>query len=656
MPGLSSRRQENAQLEFLLKAAEEGSTKHIQALETAWPKDLANSKRALLILFKHLDRKKIPDLRRGWGSLAKAEAHHVLVIRASTDALDGAFEYMDGIHNKYSQLKEMLRIFRDHLLDLLATSKFVATYSSLIMADGGMPDMQMGNVTAARNLGKLMAFSTQFLEEEGDHAALALIVSGLLEGCLLSAKKSRPAVTTPVSPSIGYVFPSPMHDFLFLCLEEDATSDILWTSVNSLSRKKLDLLAKSCCYRCHEWERLVTVQGANDLDCAPLVSFVFTAVRLASAQPLERALLRSGFFPLAMKLALKFRGAPSTVRDGGSVATQIAALLYPRRSIRAYPLVHIFSTLLECGLLEVLYDDSLTPSQGDQSRWHTKDHITYLFRTCHHPRVYDILASAVTNLPMSKRKHLKANPEASRLHELASYISLYETAAKLSEPVDATLYCASLSHHEYGCRPANGGYHQCSYCKAVVYCSPGCQRADWEAIHKRECHRNRIHRIESQLAGAWLSHQERMRYIHALHAFFEGPVLDKILTSIPHPSQNVQVMSPTKPVEIYLVFTGVMPVSIQIYNSREFFDLALDDMPLFSYERFRAMVDAVQVLEMTDYVGLCASVSILGEYLVCALGGFLLNREELYSSGKGPANSASVSLINGHVEIVGTMW
>lgn len=429
----------------LLKAAEEGSTKHIQALETAWPKDLANSKRALLILFKHLDRKKIPDLRRGWGSLAKAEAHHVLAIRASTDALDGAFEYMDRIHNKHSQLKEMLRIFRDHLLDLLATSKFVATYSSLIMADGGMPDMQMGNVTAARNLGKLMAFSTQFLEEEGDHAALALIVSGLLEGCLLSAKKSRPAVATPVSPSIGYVFPSPMHDFLFLCLEEDATSDILWTSVNSLSRKKLNLLAKSFCYRCHEWERLVTVQGANDLDCAPLVSFIFTAVRLASAQPLERALLRSGFFPLAMKLAFKFRDAPSTVRDGGSVATQIAALLYPRRSIPAYPLVHIFSTLLECGLLEVLYDDSMTASQGDQSRWHTKDHITYLFRTCHHPRVYDILASAVINMPVSKRKHLKANPEASRLHELASYISLYETAAKLSEPVDATLYCASLS-------------------------------------------------------------------------------------------------------------------------------------------------------------------------------------------------------------------
>ena len=68
------------------------------------------------------------------------------------------------------------------------------------------------------------------------------------------------------------------------------------------------------------------------------------------------------------------------------------------------------------------------------------------------------------------------------------------------------------------------------------------------------------------------------------------------------------------------------------------------------------MVDGVQALEMTGYIGLGASVSILGEYLVCAMAVFLLEREELDSDGEEPPNTASVALLNGHVQIVGTLW
>lgn len=131
---------------------------------------------------------------------------------------------------------------------------------------------------------------------------------------------------------------------------------------------------------------------------------------------------------------------------------------------------------------------------------------------------------------------------------------------------------------------------------------------------------------ESELAGAWLSHREQTHYIHALKAFFLKNVVGDVLPSIPHPTRGIQVMSPNTPVPIFLTITSQMPVINETCFAMELLKLEENGRTLFSDARFRAIVNVIQSLESTEFIALVASLSRLGDYLICALGAFLLER------------------------------
>lgn len=158
--------------------------------------------------------------------------------------------------------------------------------------------------------------------------------------------------------------------------------------------------------------------------------------------------------------------------------------------------------------------------------------------------------------------------------------------------------------------------------------------------------------IECQLGGAWLSHREQMRYILTLKTWFLDKVLPGILPSIPHPSRKIRVMSPAKPVSIHLPPVCMKaPLTATAFSAESLFNISLNAREdLFSDERFRRIVNSVQALVSTEYVALAASVSGLGEYLVCAMGAFILERGP---DGHEPVDSLNLTLWHGHVQIIG---
>ncbi|KAJ3525675.1 hypothetical protein NMY22_g10473 [Coprinellus aureogranulatus] len=660
----SRRRPERDDFEFLLNAAGSGSISSLDSLRKAWPTDIVKARRALSVVLGNLSRSRIPDLRRGYEALNTVEAHHILVIHNSVGAVDAAFRYMDGLA-EYN-LGRMLEVFQERLSDFLAALKFMSTYSPVILADrsGSRRDIVgLGYALEGSHLDRLLTCGTKYFEKEDGHLVLREIVDSVID-CWLRAYKIQSAAQpdperSDLSPADFDLYS--LHRTLAQCLDEESTSMCVWNALNELDKKNVKLLAESLCYRISEWAAIHKTQDRLTIDCSPIVSLVSASCRMLAAPEFDVYVLKSGFAQLAMKVAFDFRRAPSTQEDGGSLATEIAAHLDPTKK-HGYAIAHMFPALLDGGFLEIILEDLLTPSQTKYSRWYGEDPLHHLFRAFHHPRIYDAFIRGEESLPDSLLERVEANRGLCRAYrEFKEHSEPFEFAAQQSKTRTIPFYCASLNpplqHQQSGCNPATSQeYRQCSRCKTAVYCSLKCQEMDWESVHKEECPVLRLRRIDGQRSDMWFTRPDRMRYIYILQNFFDTAVLERILPSVPHPSKGVQVMSPSKPIEIYTMITHAMPLERTAYTIEGLFAIGREDWFLFRDQRFRAMVDAVQRLEGNEFVGVTASVSLLGGYLVCAMAVFSLRRGELNEKGKEPPRSAYGELLNAHVQITGPRY
>ena len=384
----------------LLKTAEGGSLKSLRTLGDNWPKEIEREKRALVVLLSHLERGKIPDLRPGRPSLGSEEAHQVLVIRTSVGSLERAFDLLYELGETH--IIEMIPPLRDHLPDFLAALEFMATYSSLIMEDHttGISAAELGNLSAANHIRVLLEWGAKYFRPEEDNDRLSLLVDHLINAWLRPLKNAPPPSETTVTPA-AYEYHRVLHQAINQCISQASTAELLRKAVASLDKKKLKLFAASFSYRCTEWATVhepSNPAGISEMDCSPLMGLIPAAKSITAVPTFERALVKSGFFPLVVSYGWMFRESPGIPPFGDTVDTEIASQLFPSKGSRSYTFVHTFPSLLEGGLLDIILLDILSHPRGDYTTWHGEIPLLQVFLACHHLRIADALSDATVDM------------------------------------------------------------------------------------------------------------------------------------------------------------------------------------------------------------------------------------------------------------------
>jgi hypothetical protein len=431
----------------VLKTAEGGSLKSLRTLGDSWPKEISNEKRALVVLFNHLDRTKIPDLGPGRPSLASKEAHQVLIIKTSVGSLERAFDQLCELGETH--IKEMVPSLRDYLPDFLAALEFIATHSSLIMEDHttGIAAAQLGNLSAANHIRVLLEWGAKYFRREEDGDLLSLLVGHLIDAWLRPLKNAPPPSETTVTPA-AYEYHRVLHQAMNQCISQTSTAELLRKAVASLDKKRLKLFAASFSYRCTEWATVhepSKLAGMSEMDCSPLMGLIPAAKQISAVPVFERSLVKSGFFPLVVRYGWMFREAPGIPPFGESIDTEIASQLFPSRGSRAYTYIHTFPALLEGGLLDIILLDFLARPRGDYSTWHEENPLLQLFLACHHPRIADALSDATVDMLESTKQAVKGDPEVQEiLDEFMESIEPYEAASREQDERGFPLVCACL--------------------------------------------------------------------------------------------------------------------------------------------------------------------------------------------------------------------
>ncbi|KAJ3530819.1 hypothetical protein NMY22_g8418 [Coprinellus aureogranulatus] len=161
---------------------------------------------------------------------------------------------------------------------------------------------------------------------------------------------------------------------------------------------------------------------------------------------------------------------------------------------------------------------------------------------------------------------------------------------------------------------------ECSGCRTVAYCSPECQRQDWEAIHKFECSQSRSQRFELHNKGLRMTHRARMFYLRNL----ESNVATLSGMDLSHEHENC-CHAPKKN-RAYFLDARDMPMQVSLVEADVILDWVATDegepeaVPLSHDARFKAMID--QSYRYED-IHVACSVASIGDYVVITMGPIL---------------------------------
>ncbi|KAJ3516004.1 hypothetical protein NMY22_g14307 [Coprinellus aureogranulatus] len=620
-----------------------GSISHITELRSFWPKDVGDVKQAIEALLAHLSVTTLPSMRQG-KTPDQETARRVLLIKTVLDVLEDTALGSVGNMSR-ENIGQILDVFEAHLTDLIAAMEFRARHSSAIFQGGNKErSARFGNILEANFIHRLIHLGVRHFEAREGRHTLAALVDCLLRCWVRGTTGTGSPQDTTLSPS-DYTDISKILDALLRCVKEDAMTPLLVKRIASLDQRRLRLLAESFPYYCLEWSAVhAEAYRANPrgVNCDHLLAAISISQVFAEDVPsFHRALHKANFPSIALKIGCAFRRAPATGGCPGSVATDIASRLVPGSLSRAWAAVHVLPQLLDAGLLEVLIEDAITPGQRAMAKWSGQDPVHQICRVSHHPTIFKALDAAEHRLSEELRLRVDNHPAFDRLQQLPHAI---ETQEMLNERVDTIaqpLICSCLEHDTIGVKKLSKVY-ECSNCRTVAYCSRMCQERDWKVLHRDECAKNRVFRMECHLQGIWLSHLERARRLYAL----EVPLRHSLRTPPPaelslHPAGQ----SAMQPIQVANMLVAPMGISV-CASTEDFFTLrgsTTNTTPLFDDPRFRSMV---QQAEGDTDVQLIGSVSMLGEYWIAALGAFHLGRPR-----KAPDGKELREMLHGHVRL-----
>ncbi|KAJ3493069.1 hypothetical protein NMY22_g20257 [Coprinellus aureogranulatus] len=170
---------------------------------------------------------------------------------------------------------------------------------------------------------------------------------------------------------------------------------------------------------------------------------------------------------------------------------------------------------------------------------------------------------------------------------------------------------------------------KCSWCQAVVYCSEKCQRYDWKKLHREECTRDRMYRIDRQLNGAWICHRNRM-LIFRVHELFLQKAVPLMASLPPSPAgKPVPFMDHT-----------TLPLSMKVFDMQCLKTLAQDGVPIYGDKRSQALIKEYEDDE-SDTIRLAGGIAPNGQYMVAILGSFVVEPKVDSDSDEESKNDGS---------------
>ncbi|KAF6753397.1 hypothetical protein DFP72DRAFT_1069385 [Ephemerocybe angulata] len=643
------------EVQQLLDFASAGSLEHLYHLEYNWPTDLNYARKALEITLSHLDISKFDPATAPSRTSSQELPHKLYAMKASLGILNTAMDYVAGMGRP--QVQEMFEVFQPYTSKVIACLDFCACYSSVVMVDrlpAGVSAKEYGNNAGASMTKKLLDVFLKLYEQAEDHNSLTDIVRYVLKSWLRGASGTTPPEETTRTPQEYDLAPAPLFAALSTCIDHLSTRTILHEKLNSFNARAHWNLVKSFEYCCIEW---VTVHRPKDvtealrLDCRYFTTLVSASQELSLVPGFSRALVKFGFTAFALELGLELRQCLSVRTCRGSVATEIASLLFPPRRNEVFEIVGTVPDLLDGGLLDVIIDDLLLLGKTMEDpfyTWYEGNPLIQLVGMSHHPYILDALYSAIEGLPEAVVETIEGNPVAlEHWDRFKAATSIHREVHELVLNSDQqTGVCDCLSECEGKGKVSNGGStsKKCSWCHTVVYCGLDCQRTDWDAFHKSECSGNRYYRINLQNQGGWLSHSSQKSYLGVL-----GNLFPRIMGAFAPP--NHRTSGDFLGRRIYAVDFLEFPAKIRARTGQELLQLRPGGALAFNDARSR---EIIRESEEDESIHLVVCVWQLGQYYVVALGRFSFHEIEnppLPGSSR-PNVTMAYRMINGYVKVV----
>ena len=184
----------------------------------------------------------------------------------------------------------------------------------------------------------------------------------------------------------------------------------------------------------------------REVDCSHLSSVISVSQALAEEVPeFHRALLKTNFPSLALKLGATLRDAPAESGCVGSISTDIASLLVPASVSRAWAVKRVLPALLDSGLLELLIEDALTPGKRPFAKLSKQDPLQQICRVAHDPVVFKSLNAAERELSDALWERVVEHPIASeRFQILQPAIDLHDMLEARMGTIENPVICACL--------------------------------------------------------------------------------------------------------------------------------------------------------------------------------------------------------------------
>ncbi|KAF5340976.1 hypothetical protein D9611_005884 [Ephemerocybe angulata] len=654
---LAEQRMLARQVEQLLDLAKAGSLEHLYDLEYKWPTDLKYAKEGLKIALSYLDISKFdPAIAHLRPASSQELPHKLYAMKASLGVLNTAMDYVAGIGKPQAQ--EMFAIFQPYTSKVIACLDFCACYSSVVMADrptAGVSRMEFGNNAGASMIKKILDVFLKLYERAEDHDSITDIVGYALKSWLRGARGAAPPEKTTRTPQEYLLAPAPLFVVLWTCIDHLSTRTILHEKLNAFNPQAHWALVKSFEYCCIEWvtvHRPKDITEALQLDCSHFAALVSASQELSLVPGFSRALVKFGFTAFAFELGFRLRECLSTRPCRGSLATEIASLLFPPRRNEVFEIVGTVPDLVDGGLLNIIIDDLLLPSKTMDDdpfhTWYEGNPLIQLVGMSHNPDILDALYSAIESLSETVLETINGNPLA-REHwgRFKAATSIHREVYELVLNSDQqTGVCDCLCECEGKGKGRNTGSisKKCSWCHTVVYCGPDCQRQDWDAFHKSECKGNRYYRINLQNQGGWISHSAQNIYLGILENLFP-----RILSAIAPPNHRTSGDFVGR--RIYAVDFLKIPANIYARTGQELLQLRPGGVLAFNDARSR---EVIQESEEDESIHLLVCVWQLGQYYVVALGRFNFHEFEkppLPGSSR-PNVTMAYKMINGYVKVV----
>ncbi|KAF6753437.1 hypothetical protein DFP72DRAFT_1069422 [Ephemerocybe angulata] len=470
--------------EALLRAAERGSIHHIAKLRDEWPDDLPSAKRAMSILLEQMKTNiaSIPDLDRQI-ELEITEPT-VALINACLNSLNGVFKTFGKATKE--EAEGLLAIIRPYLEYYLAWLAFLGRRAP------SLPGYHSRHNFGAGRIMMLLDRGIHYADDPDTHERVADFCLSLW-----MVEAASPRIEGAVFTTKGYwecIFVK--FDALWRCTAHEPTRNQIVQRVNAFDHANLKLLLSSLYRELFDWPATHMAgyrRNPAAFDCQNLSRYVQTAAMLCDCNPqFFHVMLEMRFATRAYKLAWDLRHGRSAQFCGGSVAGEIANLLFGPMTLLSKESPSLVVELLEAGLLDILAFELLSqpPEGGAQNfdEWLCigagLNPLKTLLHFCQYPRVSAAVKAAIDRLPKETQEALSSNAIASRHWKpFFNDFIYYQISLEILE-------------HRAG--------RLCDSLERIGRLSIG---ESAQEIEDR--------RIDQQLSGTWVSHSSRLfKFIH----------------------------------------------------------------------------------------------------------------------------------------------